>query len=98
MKKILALLPLVAVLGLAGCGGDKEEESAGGDHLEYSEEQVKAKVKELGDTSGYEITYEVKASDAETYHYTLGAKNNYYWASQDDDRYMYHYENNIYQA
>ena len=95
MKKILAILPLIAVLGLAGCESDNDE---GGDHLEYSEEQVKAKVKELGESEGYEISYEVKSSDSETSHYTVGAKDHYYWASVDNDKVLYHMENNMYQA
>ena len=98
MKKILALLPLVAVLGLAGCEDKNEEEADGGDQLEYSTEQVKAKVQELGDTQGYEISYEVKASDSETSHYTVGAKDHYYWAFVDSDKALYHMENNMYQA
>ena len=47
MKKILTLLPLVAVLGLVGCEDKNEEEGAGGDQLEYSTEQVKAKNNDL---------------------------------------------------
>ena len=30
MKKILAFLPLIAVLGLAGCGGDKDGDEGEG--------------------------------------------------------------------
>ena len=97
MKKLLLLLPLIGAFALAGCGGD-EEESGGGDHLDYSAEEVQAKVKELGETRGYEITYEVKSSDSETEHYTLGAKDHYYWAFDGDDKYMYHYENDLYQG
>ena len=99
MKKLLALLPLIAVLGLAGCGGDTDcDESEGGDHLEYSAEQAKAKVKQLGETNGYEISYEVKASDSETVHYTLGTKNHFYWADVQEAKYLYYVDDEIYQA
>ena len=97
MKKLLMLLPLIGAFALAGCG--ENEESGGGDHLEYSAEEVQAKVKELGESDGYEISYEIKSSDSdETSHYTLGAKDHYYWASVDSDRYLYHLENNMYQS
>ena len=98
MKKLLLLLPLIGAFALTGCGDEGEEEAAGGDHLEYSEEQVKAKVKELGESEGYEISYEVKSSDEETLHYTLGAKDHYYWGITDDSKYLYHLEDDIYQA
>ena len=97
MKKILALLPLIAVLGLAGCEGGKETDEGGGDHLEYSEEQAKAKVKQLGESDGYEITYEVKSSDNESSHYTLGAKSHFYWAGVEEARYLYYVDDVSYQ-
>lgn len=98
MKKLLLLLPLIGAFALAGCGDEKEEESSGGDHLEYTAEQAKAKVKELGEGDGYEISYEVKSSGNESTHYTLGAKDHFYWANVDEARYLYYINGDVYQG
>ena len=98
MKKLLALLPLIGAFALAGCGGEKEEENSGGDHLDYNEEQVKQKVRTLGETSGYEISFVVKSSDSEDDSYTIGAKNHFYWGYNDDSKSMYHLENDMVQT
>ena len=95
MKKIVALLPLIAVLGLAGCEG--KDDSEGGDHLEYSSEEVQQKVKTLGDTKGYEITFEISSSDSEKESYVIGAKEHFYWGYNGDSKGMYHLENDMLQ-
>ncbi len=59
MKKIFALLPMIAAFALAGCG-DKEENNSnsgnGGEaaHYDVSKEESKQRVKAL-ETDGYEI-------------------------------------------
>lgn len=99
MKKLLLLLPLIGAFALAGCGGEKEEESSGGgDHLEYTAEEAKAKVKQLGDSDGYEIAYEVKTSDGESENYTLGAKSHYYWATYGEEKAFYYIDDEIFQG
>ena len=97
MKRIFALLPLIGAFALAGCGGDKKEEAEPA-NLEYNADQVKEKVRTLGETSGYEISFVVKSSDSEDDSYTIGAKNHFYWGYNDDSKSMYHLENDMVQT
>lgn len=85
MKKLLALLPLIGAFALVGCG-DKEGEAK----LEYNSDQVRQNVQRLGNEEGYEVTCEITASDFEGKQtYTVGAKNNFYWADTGSDKIMY---------
>ena len=86
MKKIFALLPMVAAFALCGCG-NKEKESEEGTNLPMSQEQAKAKVKELGETDGFELTFKYTSSDSESSDQstaTIGTKNGYYWVYVDE--------------
>ena len=90
MKKLLALLPLIGAFALAGCGGEKGNEEGGitgGEKLAYSEDQVKAKVKEL-ETDGYEISCEINATDMEKTTYIIGVKDEYRWADTGSSKMM----------
>ena len=98
MKKLLLLLPLIGAFALAGCGGEKEESSGDGDHLEYTAEEAKAKVQQLGESEGYEIAYQVKTSDGETENYTLGAKSHFYWATYGEEKAFYYVDDEIFQG
>ena len=90
MKKIFALLPMIAAFALTGCG-DNEKESDEGVKLELSEEQSKAKVKELAQTQGLEITfhYEDGQSNETTESTTVGAKDNFTWVFNGSDKIMW---------
>lgn len=100
MKKIFALLPLIAVLGLAGCGEKEDEtETGGGDSLQYNEEQVKENVRQLAATEGYEISCELASSgDEAASQITIGSKDNFVWYYMDGEKSLHHLENNVYQA
>ena len=79
MKKIFALLPLIAAFGLAGCGEEKEGQNSDGTNLELTREQVKEKVNELATTEGYEISF-TYTDDEEAQSLTIGQKDGYFWA------------------
>ena len=91
MKKIYALLPLLAAFALTGCG-DNEKESGEGQNLEISQEQAKQKVAELAENGGYEITFKYNDSDNEDVpeSTTIGVKENYYWFRTGNQGTMYH--------
>ena len=94
MKKIFALLPMVAAFALCGCGNDKEKESEGekGSNLEFTEEQAKAKVRELAQTEGFEITFKYTSSDSESNEVsetTLGQKDGYTWWASSGSQSMW---------
>ena len=86
MKKLF-ILPVLSILALTGCnvGGD---EGGGGtsatpEDLVGDEETAKAKIIELGKTSGFEITY--VATDAED-GFTVGRKQEYYWIESEESK------------
>ena len=92
MKKIFALLPMVAAFALCGCGNDKKEDNKESDepvNLEYTEDQSKAKLRELGNTNGLEVTWKFESSEDEKVETsTLGIKNGFYWLYANDDKTM----------
>ena len=86
MKKIIALLPMIAAFALTGCG-DKESDEKG-TNLPMTEEQAKAKVKELGETEGLELTFKYTSSDSESTEQaetTIGNKDGYFWMYTGSD-------------
>lgn len=88
MKKILALLPVITAFALTGCGDNEKESGEKGTNLPMSQEQAKAKVKELGETEGIELTFKYTSSDSESNEQTvatIGNKNGYYWAYVGED-------------
>ena len=91
MKKIFALLPMVAAFALTGCGNNDKEEGEG-QNLEISQEQAKEKVAELATNGGYEITYKYNDSADEDVpeQTTVGVKENYYWFRTGEQGTMYH--------
>jgi len=85
MKKLF-ILPVLSLLALTGCnvGG---EESGGGtsatpEDLVGDEETAKAKIIELGKTSGFEITFTTTDADS----MTVGRKQDYYWIESEDTK------------
>ena len=85
--KSLLVLSVLSIFSLAGCNvtenivnpGDDET----GENLPYSSEQAKNRLLELGETSGFEITYQAYDDDDEgIVNYTFGMKDNIAW--QDD--------------
>ena len=84
MKKIFALLPIIAAFALAGCG-DKEEN--------VSQEEAKQRVKTL-ETDGYEIQFKHSSSstegDEESGTATVGVKEGYYWYFDEGSKDMFH--------
>ena len=88
MKKIFALLPLIAAFTLAGCGDNEKESEEKGTNLPMTQEQAKAKVKELGETDGFEISFKYISSDSESSEKseaTIGNKDGYFWVYVDED-------------
>ena len=78
MKKLLVFLPLVAVLGLAGCGDKENEEEGAGEHLPYNEAQAQANMETLA-TDGYEISFTTTDDNGEKESSTLGTKDGFFW-------------------
>ena len=98
MKKIFALLPMVAAFALCGCGDNKKEEEQGeGENLPMTQEQAKAKVKELGETEGFEISFKYTSSGSESSEMTeatIGSKGGYYWVfAGENSKTMWQIEN-----
>ena len=88
MKKIFALLPMIAAFALTGCG-DNEKESEKGTNLEFTEEQAKEKVRQLAQTDGYEITIRYSSSDSEGSdldELTIGQKEGFTWTTAENSR------------
>ena len=88
MKKIFALLPMIAAFALTGCG-DNEKESEKGTNLEFTEEQAKEKVRQLAQTDGYEITIRYSSSDSEGSdldELTIGQKEGFTWTAAENSR------------
>ena len=89
MKKIFALLPMIAAFALAGCGEKENESEEKGTNLELTEEQAKEKVRQLAQTDGYEIALKYTASDSESNDLevlTIGQKDGFTWTATDDSR------------
>lgn len=84
--KSLLVLSVLSIFSLAGCNAienivnPKDDET--GENLPYSSEQAKNRLLELGETSGFEITYQAYNDDEEIVNYTFGMKDNIAW--QDD--------------
>ena len=99
MKKIFALLPLVAVLGLTGCGKDKEGDgdNSEGENiavLEKNEAEVEAKISELA-VEGLEISFEAKEEGEEAESTTTaGMKAGYLWIYSGTSKSMYYVTEN----
>ena len=92
MKKIFALLPMIAAFALTGCGDNEKESDEGeGVKLELTEEQSKAKVKELAQTQGLEITfhYEDGQSNETSESTTVGVKDNFTWVFAGSEKTMW---------
>lgn len=93
MKKIFALLPMIAAFALTGCG-DNEKESEEGENLAISQEQAKEKMTQLATTSGYEITFRYVDSgdEGEPATQTVGVKDDYFWVYSGSQKDMIHFE------
>ena len=93
MKKILALLPMIAAFALTGCGNN-EKESEDGENLAISQEQAKEKMAQLATTSGYEITFRYVDSEdeGEPATQTVGVKDDYFWVYSSSQKDMIHFE------
>ncbi len=93
MKKIFALLPMIAAFALTGCG-DNEKESGDGENLAISKEQAKEKMAQLATTSGYEITFRYVDSqdEGEPATQTVGMKDDYCWFYSGSQKDMIHFE------
>ena len=111
MKKLLLLLPLIGAFALAGCGEEEPSGEGGqeeGTNLEYNEAQSKAKVHELINNGGLEVSYKYSANGEEETTLKLGTKNNFYWVESESKSmieivdetnfrsYSYDEENNAY--
>ena len=99
MKKIFALLPMIAAFALTGCGDNEKESEEQGTNLELSEDQAKAKVRELADTSGYEITFKYTSSDSESTELdvvTIGQKDGFTWVLHDSSKTMWKVDDTSY--
>lgn len=95
--KSLLVLSVLSIFSLTGCdmlknianlgddSGDNNEEK--GENLPYTQEQAKNKLLELGQTSGFEITYHAFDEDEkEVDNYTFGMKGNVVWQYDNDDK------------
>jgi len=85
--KSLLVLSVLSIFSLAGCNVTENTVNPGddetGENLPYSSEQAKNRLLELGETSGFEITYQAyNDDDEEIVNYTFGMKDNIAW--QDD--------------
>ncbi len=85
--KSLLVLSVLSFFSLAGCNATENIVNPGddetGENLPYSSEQAKNRLLELGETSGFEITYQAyNDDDEEIVSYTFGMKDNIAW--QDD--------------
>ena len=85
--KSLLVLSVLSIFSLAGCNAIENNVNPGddetGENLPYSSEQAKNKLLELGETSGFEITYQAyNDDDEEIVNYTFGMEDNIVW--QDD--------------
>ena len=100
MKKMFALLPLIAAFSLVGCDneeperGGEEQESHEGAHFEATQEEAKQRVAQL-EADGYEISFKYSSSsndsEEETAIGTVGVKDGYYWYFSDEDsKSMFH--------
>ena len=86
-------LPVLSLVALTGCnsgdggdGGDTSEPTSSGESLPYSEDQVKNKLQQLGETSGFEITL-VGESDGESEGtVTFGMKGKAAWLYTDEGK------------
>lgn len=98
MKKIFALLPMIAAFALAGCGNKKEnnsnsENGSEAAHYDVSKEEAKQRVKAL-EADGYEIQFMHSSSstegDEESGTATVGVKDGYYWYFDEGSKDMFH--------
>ena len=96
MKKILAFLPLIAVLGLAGCGGDKDGDEGEGQKLEITKEQAEQKMRTLATEEGYEISFTTTEDGQESETTTIGMKGAYFWSESNGSKEMAYAEENAY--
>jgi len=84
MKKIYALLPMIAAFAMTGCGDNEK-----GTNLEFTQEQAKEKVRQLAQTDGYEISLKYTSSDSEgsdLEELTIGQKEGFTWTVSGDSR------------
>ena len=103
MNKIarVLLFPLLVVPFLAGCNagggdssGDPTSSDTSGDKLPGSADQAKNKLRELGESEGYEIAFKVTEDDDETSSNVFGMKNNIIWWFTEDDEHAEGYKIN----
>ena len=87
MKKILALLPVIAAFALAGCG-DKEKEGSSGEKLPYTKEEAQEKMEDLKKGGGFEIAFKVSGESAGGNEITLGTKGDFTWVYVGSDKAM----------
>ena len=89
--KSLLVLSVLSIFSLAGCNVIKNIVNPGddetGENLPYSSEQAKNRLLELGETSGFEITYQAyNDDDEEIVNYTFGMKDNITWQDDGSDK------------
>ena len=89
--KSLLVLSVLSFFSLAGCNVNENVVNPGddetGENLPYSSEQAKNRLLELGETSGFEITYQAyNDDDEEIVNYTFGMKDNIVWQDDDADK------------
>ena len=96
MKKILAFLPLIAVLGLAGCGGDKDGDEGEGQKLEVTKAEAEQRMKTLATEEGYEISFKTTEDGEASEVTTIGMKGAYFWTESNGSKEMAFAEENAY--